>query len=409
MHPEQTSVKMDPKKESTEQPWNVVGNNDKSPSIIRDNRVANETCVDKTSIATDLRSPFLRAAKVLPDICDDEDLIKTDNLPDDLKLPSLPEPNDIKFANHLEANANVSIMSTTREVKDVLRKNSPMTNVIVKIFFGQKKLFVFPIIFKKLLDESKGNNFVSFKELHGRIAVHCDDALESRKYKSIFLYDEQTNFGNNINLCLESFDDDLGEFHLSKLTYTESICASYHQHNKIVLHVHCHRNPFYDCDPKIQEFNVKQDKYVYNMMVPKFSSVKHELVPQMIDRPRPQATQHSKYSPAPLNHPVRNKQRSPNNWSQGSNLPISLYEDADFLVKDPDAIVPFGMETKPMRIDQLQSLAYTSIPEISSIVKLLKSHNVSYKKGDNASTWYQKLHNFCNIIGVYLTPPKAMD
>jgi hypothetical protein len=223
------------------------------------------------------------------------------------------------------------------------------------------------------------------------------------------MYDEHTNFGNNIDLRLDSFDEDLGEFHLSKLTYVESICASYHQHNKIVLHVHCHRSPFYDCDPKVQEFNVKQENYAPSSGQ-QHSPVKQESTHRMMERSRHQVSHHlNHHSPVPLNRPVRNKQPSPSNWSRGSNSPISVYEDADFLVKNPDTIVTFGMETKQMRVDQLQSLAYTSIPEVSSIIKLLKSHNVGYKRGDNASTWYMKLHNFCNIIGVYLTPPKAME
>ena len=51
----------------------------------------------------------------------------------------------------------------------------------------------------------------------------------------------------------------------------------------------------------------------------------------------------------------------------------------------------------------------TTIPDVSSIIKVLKSHNISFKSGDNASTWYLHLHNFCNIIGIYLTPLKAME
>jgi hypothetical protein len=181
MSPKQTSVKMDSKQESIEQPWNVVGNNDKSPNVIRDNRVANESRYDsKTSSVAEARSPFLQAAKVLPDVCDDDDLFKNENLPDDLKLPGLPEPSRFQYSDHPTANVDAS-MSTAREIKDVLKKINPMTNVIVKVFYGQKKLFGFPIIFKKLLDETKGNSLVSFTELHERIAMHCDDALRIKK------------------------------------------------------------------------------------------------------------------------------------------------------------------------------------------------------------------------------------
>jgi hypothetical protein len=78
-------------------------------------------------------------------------------------------------------------------------------------------------------------------------------------------------------------------------------------------------------------------------------------------------------------------------------------------VQDEQFIVPFSQESVKSRVADLQSIAMTNIPDVSSIPKLLKSHNVAFKKDENASTWYQRFHNFCAMIGVYLTPPKVME
>ena len=67
----------------------------------------------------------------------------------------------------------------------------------------------------------------------------------------------------------------------------------------------------------------------------------------------------------------------------------------------------FAQESVITRINDLQSMAMTTIPEVTSIPKLLRSYNVSFKK-DDTSTWYLSFHNFCAIIGIYLTPTKAM-
>jgi hypothetical protein len=89
--------------------------------------------------------------------------------------------------------------------------------------------------------------------------------------------------------------------------------------------------------------------------------------------------------------------------------PISIHDEDDYRVFDVSNIVPFAQESVTSRVADLQSIAMTNIPDVSSIPKLLKSHNVSFKKDENASTWYLRFYNFCAMIGIYLTPPKAME
>lgn len=79
------------------------------------------------------------------------------------------------------------------------------------------------------------------------------------------------------------------------------------------------------------------------------------------------------------------------------------------LVKDTDMVFTFGQQSKMNRVAELQTAAAVTIPEISTIPKLLKSHDVGYKVSDNAGTWYQRSNNFCLMIGIYLPPPNAMQ
>jgi hypothetical protein len=88
--------------------------------------------------------------------------------------------------------------------------------------------------------------------------------------------------------------------------------------------------------------------------------------------------------------------------------PISIHDTEDYLIQDKSVIIPFSQESIDTRIADLQSIARTNIPDVSSIPKLLKSHNVPYKKDENTSTWYLRFNNFCAMIGIYLTPTKSM-
>jgi hypothetical protein len=71
-----------------------------------------------------------------------------------------------------------------------------------------------------------------------------------------------------------------------------------------------------------------------------------------------------------------------------------MYDDKDYLVKDPSNICPFRQESIQYRIADLQTAATVNIPDVSTLPKLLKSHNVGFKDGDNATTWYLHFNNF---------------
>jgi hypothetical protein len=106
--------------------------------------------------------------------------------------------------------------------------------------------------------------------------------------------------------------------------------------------------------------------------------------------------------------PGLSKQR--NDINKKTLSPVSVYDDDDYLVKNPDSIFPFGQQTVHNRIMDLQMAAAVTIPDVSTLPKLLKSHNVGFKEGDNASTWYSRFNNFCLVmIGIYLPPPSAME
>lgn len=87
--------------------------------------------------------------------------------------------------------------------------------------------------------------------------------------------------------------------------------------------------------------------------------------------------------------------------------PISVYDDSDYLVQDTDSIYPFGQQSIQQRIADLQAAAVATIPDVTTLPKLLKSHNVGFKEGDNAATWYSRFNDFCLMIGIYLPPPKC--
>lgn len=442
MSPKQFPVKMESKKDSSDPSWKVVGGNDGRASPVREVPVANTTVDDKASIAEGRFSPFVRAAKELPEIYESED-IAPDYVPTfgDLKMPNLPR---------YDPTEDQSIASIKR-LQEVIEKMDPMDNAIVKVFYSNKKLFGFPLIVGHLLDESTSHGMVTFSELHNRISAFCDDAMTSRKYKPMFLYDERTNFGSQIDLRIDSFDEELGEFHLSDMGYIDSICASYHKNKKIVFHVHCHDNPFFDYDPKMNEYTANTQASDSRMKVNTDGHVKNEdtfvkrengdiNVPNSIpnfrrskvdyrvhlNNPYETPGMHNKrhgsfqtnYRPGGLNNhnfgsapqPGHHATAPSNQHSSRLNhSPISIYNDDDYLVQDNDLVIPFSQESKAARVIELQNLAMTYIPDVSSIIKLLKSHNVAFKSGDNASTWYVKFHNFTNIVGVYLVPPKAME
>jgi hypothetical protein len=166
---------------------------------------------------------------------------------DERKLPSLPKKpssDGLKLQSYVD--------KETARLLPLFATINPLSSVIVKVLFNDKKVFGFPIMFRQFLRDE--TSFCSFDEIHDMIANRADDALVSRHYVPVFKDVLDTNYGASLDLRLDSMDPDLGECHLSEMYYVESICASYHEHGKIILNLHCPRSPFYDNDPKIAMF-----------------------------------------------------------------------------------------------------------------------------------------------------------
>jgi hypothetical protein len=361
------------------------------------------------------RSAFLQAAELYPEIFDDDVLIsrgQKGDPSDDLKLPSLPKRSSPESPLK-ETCADVD----KKKLLPFFESINPLSSVIVKVLFNDKKVFGFPIIFRQFLKDD--TSFISFDDLHEMIAQRADNALLSRRCVPIFKTTKEIDYGRNLDLRIDSLDADLGEFHISPLYYVESICASYHQHGKIVLNLHCPRCPFYDEDPKIASFVT--DLKVPPMFTPtgdhhdKDSTKEEPMLQDFAGGTTPKGMKGMRRSDLQFGSHrfVRNDiaMNTPNNSSRRNltTSPIMVYDDDDYLVKDPTLIVAFAQESIQSRVADLQATAAITVPDVSAIPKLLKSHNVAYKDGDNATTWYQRFNNFCMMIGIYVPPPKSME
>lgn len=222
---------------------------------------------------------------------------------------------------------------------------------------------------------------------------------------------------------IESHDKSLGDdFYLHDRNYEDMFFSTYMEMKKLTLHVHVSEDIMKPVkkmnDPVKPESDQMPD---YDHQVPPIFTqdesnqsiatnpitfrghpidMKAKVIPQM---PIPST---------PIIRPDRSRTQEYQKRSvtpgQKSQSPISIYDDADYLVKNPMDVCPFGQQSTDQRINDLQTAATTSIPEVTTLPKLLKSHNVGYKEGDNAATWYSRLNDFCLMIGIYLPPPNAM-
>lgn len=79
------------------------------------------------------------------------------------------------------------------------------------------------------------------------------------------------------------------------------------------------------------------------------------------------------------------------------------------MVRDAESIVPFAQELVSARIDHLESNSAISLPKVTDLPKLIKSHNLALKDGDDILSWYARLNDFCMMLGIYICPPNSMD
>jgi hypothetical protein len=60
------------------------------------------------------------------------------------------------------------------------------------------------------------------------------------------------------------------------------------------------------------------------------------------------------------------------------------------------------MMNTTVRVVELQPAMTATLPDVSTLPKLLKSHNVGYNNGDNTATCYLQFNDFCLMLGIYL-------
>jgi hypothetical protein len=250
---------------------------------------------------------------------------------------------------------------------------------------------------------------------------------------------EDYDYGDELDIRLDSFDKNSShEFYLTSENYEELFVMAFDATNNVVLHVHIDKIYF---EPNEQTKEPMEDRYkVIAKEETGSSQIKHELrcdedssvdrIPTFRGIPidingfkqdnhfirRGELLRESASSNDRALNGFMDRDRGRNHSNprcattpKQTSSPISIHDADDYLVQDPSFIIPFSQESANARIADLQTIAMTNIPDVSSIPKLLKSHNVAFKKDENAMTWYQRFHNFCAMIGVYLTPPKAME
>jgi hypothetical protein len=294
---------------------------------------------------------------------------------------------------------------------------------IIKVFDVEGQVVVFPMLVKKLLDK-KGY----FKPISSISAIICemiDAELDRKGFLPFFLGSIEYEHGFACDLQVESYDKNLGsEFYLNDKNYLDMLFSTYLEMKVVNLHVHVKGKllrSMADCNTDYQTIqeqipvmnyatrNVKsegtnvEEKY---LQAPMFRGRPIDMSPGKVD------LKTEGHSTPTLKNPSRHFTTSPVPGSKYSDMkapsPICILEDDDYLVKLTDQIIPFGQQSVQGRIMDLQVAATANVPDVSTFPKLLKSHNVGYKEGDNAATWYARFNNFCLMLGIYLPPPNAM-
>jgi hypothetical protein len=266
---------------------------------------------------------------------------------------------------------------------------------------GVEPSIVFPVSVRKLA--GKQGFFMSLRKIRHMICDMVDAELARKGYVAYFACSPATDYGAAADVRIASNDTAIAfDFSLDHRNYQDLLFGSYMENKVVTLHVY-----------------IEEDILRYTKdSRPTNESVKKPQAPMMF-RGHPitlnDNNQDIKSSPyvtpnikngTSSNSPIGNHFRT---CQDKPRSPTSVYDDDDYLVKDVDMIYTFGQQSKSNRVADLQTAAGVTIPEISTIPKLLKSHNVSYKSGDNAATWYQRFNNFCLMIGIYLPPPNAME
>ena len=295
-----------------------------------------------------------------------------------------------------------------------------LARMMVKVFSEGKQIATFPTLVHNVVDR-KSDSFVRLGLMNQVIAKMINSELLriGKDIKSI--PQSEYDYGCGLDIRVESFDKESAlEFYLTSNNYEDIFIMTYNAMKVIILHVHVDDMVTYDDaitqgKRDMKKEDAEEDKYInhqrttFRGMPIDLSGLRYDAnnrgsihidaVNDRNGRDHDQEYYRDQKFSSPRSNPFRPRQVA---------SPISIYDAEDYLVQNNASIIPFSQESPSSRIADLHSIAMTNIPDVASIPKLLKSHNVSYKKDENASTWYLRFNNFCAMIGIYLTPTKAM-
>jgi hypothetical protein len=316
---------------------------------------------------------------------------------------------------------------------------SPLARMMVKVFTNKKVIAGFPVLLRKIVNRKK-DTFLHLDEISHVIAGLIDNELirlglvKNDDNPDTLCTCEKYDYGDGLDLCIDSFyKDSMQEFYLSSEIFEEMFLMAYDVTKDVTLHVHI--DDLFIPDGKVIDGGDGDEVKLNATKVEIKETDNKDMHGCKVEEEVPMT-----FRGIPIDLSESNQNRYKQEHESGHNLfrndnfnkftprrpnaafsprknflstlpssPISIHDGDDYRVLDPSSIVPFAQESVTGRVADLQSIEMTNIPDVSSIPKLLKSHNVSFKKDDNASTWYQRFHNFCAMNGIYLMPPKAME
>jgi hypothetical protein len=253
-----------------------------------------------------------------------------------------------------------------------------------------------------------------------------DSELERQGYYPFFTGSFEYEHGFACDLRIASHDSNLYEdSYMHEKNYEDMLFLSYAECKSVTLHVRVKEDimrPVKKTGEAVKNEDVSSSvpmNYSNQPILPKEEKYVPESQPFMfrgrpIDMNAKVTNQDQEYNHpgTPLIHhgrtPVNDSYKGITQSKHRKTSPISVYDDEDYLVRDVANICPFGQQSVQQRIADLQAAATSTIPDVTTLPKLLKSHNVGFKDGDNAASWYHRFNDFCLMIGIYLPPPNAM-
>lgn len=286
---------------------------------------------------------------------------------------------------------------------------------------------VFPMFVKSFID--KKGYFESFRSISYSICDMVDSELERSGYCPFFAGSFEFEYGYACDLRIESGDARFGqEVNLHAKNYEDMFFSTYLDLKVLNLNVHVKENILHAKTQLASSLDNAHDRahVSYNTPVRPVSNVKSEDRNKLndvsnvamfrghpIDISGPKVELKMEEHSTPVLKNVVHRDSTPRtnvkNAASKTLSPLSVYDDEDYIVKDHSRVIPFGQQSIQHRVMDLQTAATVTVPDVSTLPKLLKSHNVGYKDGDNAATWYLRFNNFCLMLGIYLPPPHAMQ